>query len=74
MIMRRGDEISSMRWLRLARCHTYRSTAVAPMAGDGESYIDLSRREFADIPVINLHLPQEQLVADLAAACEHPVR
>ena len=43
------------------------------MASDDES-IDLTRREFAEIPVIDLQQPHEELVPALAQACEHPVR
>ena len=38
-----------------------------------EDSIDLSRRDFsAPIPVVNLQLPEPELVAATTAACEHP--
>lgn len=39
-----------------------------------DDWIDLTRREFAEIPVIDLRLSHEELVPALAQACEHPVR
>ena len=40
----------------------------------GDDSIDLTRREFAEIPVVDLGRPSEELVPALAQACEHPVR
>ena len=34
-----------------------------------EDTIDLSRRDFADIPVVNLQMPREQVITSLEAAC-----